>query len=151
MPSGIYKRKAGPENAEPIHRPFCGRGHSFELVGRTPAGNCRECMAFRTREWIKKQPHTKEQDRRRNNRLVDMHGITLEQWQEMFTKQQGKCAICGRHQSEFKRVICVDHNHVTGKNRSLLCSKCNGALWALENKEFYSKASAYLKSHEEVL
>jgi recombination endonuclease VII len=150
MPSGIYKRKPRIET-EPIHRPFCRRGHSFELVGRTPTGNCRGCLAFRSREWIKKQPGSEEQARRRNNRLVGMHGITLKQRQEMFNKQQGRCAICSRHQSEFRRVLCVDHNHATGKNRSLLCSKCNGALWALENKEFFVKASAYLKSHEEVL
>ena len=35
------------------------------------------------------------------------------------------CAICNRHRDEFKRNLSVDHDHKTGKVRSLLCIICN--------------------------
>lgn len=46
----------------------------------------------------------------------------------MFDKQGGCCAICGTHQSELINKLCIDHNHITGAVRGLLCSKCNSAL-----------------------
>jgi len=56
------------------------------------------------------------------------YGVTPEEYTKMFNKQNGKCAICGRHQSELTRSLCVDHNHKTGKIRGLLCNRCNLAL-----------------------
>ena len=53
------------------------------------------------------------------------YGITIEEYQIIFDKQEGKCNICGHHQNEFKRALCVDHDHVTGRIRGLLCDKCN--------------------------
>lgn len=31
------------------------------------------------------------------------YGITIDIYNEMFIKQEGKCLICNRHQSEFKK------------------------------------------------
>jgi len=39
----------------------------------------------------------------------------------------------------------IDHNHVTGKVRGLLCVSCNTTLGRLENNDFMSKAKAYLE------
>ncbi len=44
---------------------------------------------------------------------------------EFFEKQKGCCAICGKHQSQFKMRLALDHNHRTGKLRGLLCYRCN--------------------------
>ncbi len=63
-----------------------------------------------------------------NKTLQRMYGITLSQWQEMFEKQKGCCAICGTHQVELKITLNVDHCHETDKVRGLLCSGCNKAL-----------------------
>jgi len=50
----------------------------------------------------------------------------------MVRKQKGRCAICRRAEvtpasrvSRRRRNLCLDHNHVTGKIRQLLCSRCN--------------------------
>jgi hypothetical protein len=57
--------------------------------------------------------------------LKRYYNITVEEYDEMFNKQEGKCLICGHHQSEFKRRFDVDHNHTTSKIRGLLCWNCN--------------------------
>lgn len=77
------------------------------------------------------------------------YGINLEIYNEMFHSQEGRCAICGRHQSEFRLALAVDHCHETNKVRSLLCSNCNSGLGNLrDSKEMLLKAIKYLESHE---
>jgi len=45
--------------------------------------------------------------------------------------QGGKCLLCGAEESESKRRLSVDHNHMTGAIRGLLCSMCNAVVgWA---------------------
>lgn len=48
------------------------------------------------------------------------NGVTQEQFDEMFVRQDGRCAICRQ-----KNRLFVDHDHKTGKARGLLCSRCN--------------------------
>jgi Autographiviridae endonuclease VII len=55
----------------------------------------------------------------------------LAQYDEFFILQKGCCAICGKHQMELKRRLCLDHCHETGKLRGLLCSKCNTGIGML--------------------
>jgi hypothetical protein len=55
--------------------------------------------------------------------LKRRHGITPEQLDEMLTAQQGRCAVCNRN-----IILHIDHNHITGKIRGLLCIKCNTTL-----------------------
>lgn len=58
--------------------------------------------------------------------LRKKYGISREQWDELFRKQGGKCAICRcaqRYQS-----LAVDHCHKTGQVRGLLCVQCNRGL-----------------------
>jgi hypothetical protein len=56
------------------------------------------------------------------------YGITLDQYQNMFNLQEGKCAICGIHQDELTRALYIDHDHCTENIRGLLCHKCNSIL-----------------------
>lgn len=73
-------------------------------------------------------------------RILDRYGITLEQKQKMFDKQQGCCLVCGRHATELKSPLCIDHCHYTGKVRGLLCYGCNTGLSYYEkHKEGYEK------------
>lgn len=65
------------------------------------------------------------------------YGIDGDVYIELFLKQQGKCAVCGRaedrmHYSKVMRLA-VDHCHKTGKIRGLLCRECNLALGHLED------------------
>ena len=70
-----------------------------------------------------------------------LYGINQENWQAMFDNQGGCCKICGRHQTELKHVLHVDHNHTTGKVRALLCRSCNFNVgiyeaWNIKIKEY---------------
>lgn len=65
------------------------------------------------------------------NKIANMkykYGITVDVYVGMYNKQGGKCAICGRHQSELSQALYIDHDHKTGKIRGLLCAKCNSTL-----------------------
>ncbi len=62
------------------------------------------------------------------NDLKRKFGITKEEYDSMFNKQNGCCRICGKHQNEFSKALAVDHDHATKKIRGLLCSNCNKGL-----------------------
>jgi hypothetical protein len=83
----------------------------------------------------------------RNISFLKWYKLTPEDWNKMFDAQDGKCLICGRHQSEFKRRFNVDHDHKTGEIRGLLCFNCNTGLGGFhDNVEFLEKAIQYLKN-----
>lgn len=45
--------------------------------------------------------------------------------QKLSDRQEGCCAICKKPETHFKKRLAVDHSHVTGKVRGLLCYPCN--------------------------
>lgn len=65
-------------------------------------------------------------DRRKKYRRK--YGIEVEDFDRMFSEQDGRCLICGKHQVELTKRLAVDHCHTSGQVRGLLCSDCNGKL-----------------------
>ena len=83
----------------------------------------------------KQRKYNKENPLKRKNAILkNVYGITLVQYNQMFETQEGKCAICQRHQNELTRTLCVDHNHKTNKVRALLCVTCNTDVSVVENR-----------------
>ena len=80
----------------------------------------------------------------RDYNLMYKYGITIEQYNQMFKEQKGCCRICGRHQTEVTQKLNVDHCHVTGKVRGLLCWSCNHKLGWFENNR--DNVIEYLRS-----
>ena len=74
------------------------------------------------RKWYKHNP-----ERMLRYRLKGKFGLTIERFQEMLRQQDGVCAICKEH-DKINHRLSVDHNHVTGQVRGLLCTACNGML-----------------------
>lgn len=96
---------------------------------------------IRARQTEYRQAHLKEQH---NYELKSKYGITFEQKQQMYVVQGGVCAIC-RNKFTHKKYIHVDHNHVTGQIRELLCRRCNGIIgFSREDITILSNAIAYL-------
>lgn len=63
-------------------------------------------------------------ERARNSRLLKVYGITIADYEGMFKQQGGVCAVCGKPPTP-NRNLNVDHDHVSGKIRGLLCPYCN--------------------------
>lgn len=83
----------------------------------------------------------------RNYVLKQQYGIDLQIYNQMFEQQNGCCAICGKHQSELKIALAVDHDHKTGKIRGLLCRQCNLLIGnSNESVDVLKKATTYLES-----
>lgn len=61
----------------------------------------------------------------RSRHLWKKFGITLEQYEDLYRQQLGCCAVCKQHSSAFKYKLAVDHDHITGEIRGLLCYRCN--------------------------
>ena len=82
-----------------------------------------------------------------NKRYKERYGITLNEYEEMLSKQDGKCAVClvdGKATKQKKLV--VDHNHSTGSIRGLLCHSCNCGLGLFKDREeLLNKAINYLR------
>ena len=88
----------------------------------------------------------KNKDSYRNKKYLRLYNITIDDYNDMFICQAGKCAICGVHQSDLKRRLFIDHCHKTGVVRGLLCHRCNSALGLfLDNPKTVSNALKYLE------
>ena len=64
-------------------------------------------------------------------------------------KQEKPISKFGAYRSEFKKDFDVDHDHITGKVRGLLCSNCNLAVGnVLDSALVASKLASYLVKHK---
>jgi hypothetical protein len=79
----------------------------------------------------------------RSYHLKARYGITGEQAAEMLDAQDGLCAICRERPADH-----VDHDHLTGRVRGLLCFNCNGGLGQFrDDPELLRAALDYLDRH----
>lgn len=122
-----------------------GKDYSASLAGYSDA--CKRCHADRVAERRKRlgDEYTKsfkDWEYRRK------YGIRLDEYNQMFADQNGCCAICGKHQTEFKKSLAVDHDHETGKVRALLCVNCNlGVGCFRDDSDLLQAAIRYLADH----
>lgn len=86
----------------------------------------------------------------KHRQMLKKYQLTSEQYDAMVDAQKGLCAICQRECSSGRRLA-VDHDHVTGKARGLLCTSCNIRLGYIETvKAMRFKLRPflrYLKAH----
>jgi DNA-binding transcriptional MerR regulator len=101
---------------------------------RTPRG--RELRNANVRRFRLRHPEMVIRIKLRQN-----FGLTIEQYADMLSEQDGVCAICHGINASGRRLA-VDHDHVTGKIRGLLCSQCNTSLGHYE--KIKDKAQSYL-------
>lgn len=106
---------------------------------------CSNCVKLH-----RKNNYSKYKAYKRATHLRSVYGLTVEKYEEMFSKQNGKCKICnGISTDPRKNALCVDHNHTTGEIRGLLCDTCNRALGMLkDNVNIIKNAVSYLESYE---
>lgn len=81
---------------------------------------------------------------------VKRYGLSVEQYLLMLEGQDGLCAICLKPETEIKRGtlagLAVDHDHVSGLVRGLLCSRCNKGIGLLQdNPDRMRRAALYVE------
>lgn len=118
---------------------------SFHKSKGNPDGlkyHCKEC------DKIYRGTHQKTAFYHQRKNRKSKFGITVEDYDRIFDKQKGCCAICRMHQTELPRALGVDHNHETGKIRGLLCSYCNRGLgYFKESRGCLIKAIQYITKY----
>ena len=146
-------------------KPICLRGHNTVITGRNAAGMCKVCSRDHQRRFYAKNRANLLPIMRRKAKVYRLvsnkpylssqrsyfrrkYNITPEEYNLMFVKQYGKCAICKLHQSELNQRLNVDHDHETGQVRGLLCLNCNlKVVVVLETyPHLIESAQAYLMS-----
>jgi len=78
-----------------------------------------------------------------------MYGIDHKTFVAMFAAQGDRCAICGTDQPVGEGRTAqwnIDHDHVTGAIRGILCSQCNIGIGQLrDDPDLLRRAIAYLE------
>lgn len=88
---------------------------------RYPHSRCKSCDHARVKVY-----HKNNRDKVTKQQLISHrrreYGITEEEYNKMISSQNNLCAICNKPSH---KTLFIDHDHVTGKVRGLLCSHCN--------------------------
>lgn len=124
--------------------------------------NKKHVLAYQ-RKWFKDHPNYKKNkdektkkkylDTATNCQMLKAYGVSLKEYDEMFTKQNGVCFICGNPETMRTtkgqiRRLSIDHDHATGKIRKLLCDACNHGIGNFhDNIIVMERAIQYIKDH----
>lgn len=80
------------------------------------------------------------------SKLKRKFGITVDDYERMFERQNGCCQVCGTSAEENGKRLAVDHSHSTGAVRDLLCNNCNATVGFVgEDAERARKLAEYLE------
>jgi hypothetical protein len=141
------------------YKPFA----EFYVDRRNPHGFTAQCqMCMRARDKVRRgtpegklASQTRWKTWRENNpekfrnQWMRKYGITGAQYDDMYTRQNGKCLICEtvtpRKTGPRGRNLHIDHCHKHGKIRGLICGHCNSGLGQFrEDAKLLLKAAHYL-------
>lgn len=68
------------------------------------------------------------------SKRIEAYNITVEEHELLKQQQENCCKICGVSADQVRyKTLVIDHNHVTGAVRGLLCPKCNAAIGLLKD------------------
>lgn len=84
----------------------------------------------------------KDPDAYKSRKLRENYGIGIAEYDALLAAQEGCCAICGATETHNGKYLAVDHDHVTGQIRGLLCAACNKAIGLLQDRPERAAAAA---------
>lgn len=135
---GLFK---GDEQFSPAQR--------WDGSKRKASYECRTCSTARARRYrASLDPKTKKAKARQWN-IQNSYGMTEADYESMIAFQGDRCAICQNSDPKHSSGKWnIDHDHETGKVRSLLCGPCNRGLGKFEDSPARLRAAAdYLEAH----
>jgi hypothetical protein len=98
---------------------------------------CKQCHNRQVRESVAKVGGS------RKYHLKRRYDLTPREFDALLAKQGFLCPICVR-----RPAVHVDHDHVTGRVRGILCEMCNGGLGQFrDNPQSIENAIEYLERH----
>jgi hypothetical protein len=124
------------------------------LDGKQP--RCKVCQAAQAKRYRGSQAGRERLTRiQRASNLRNNHGLTMEAYEILLASQSGLCAICGRPETSARRgalrLLAVDHNHLTGAIRGLLCMSCNQGIGIFgDNPGRLEAAAIYLRRNQKM-
>ena len=104
----------------------------------------------------------KKEDYAKNGRrykLSSQYGLTPNDYQDILEKQGNRCPICGCYADDYKeytgKYLAVDHHHVTGGIRGLLCMTCNTKMAFIDGYEsriftYRNTPATHFLTHEQL-
>lgn len=104
---------------------------------------CKECVSKTSAKWYASDI---EENRKKNrhSHYRNTYNIEPEVYYKMRNEQNNCCAICG----QMPKLLRLDHDHITGNIRQLLCMNCNTGLGHFRDSlELLDKAKSYLEHH----
>ena len=122
--------------------------------------DCTECSAKRNKKYYlenknkiaatNKKWTQENKEKIQNAKAQKKFGISLKEKNQLFKAQGSACAICKSTKNTTPRDWDVDHCHVTGKIRGILCSNCNRGLGLFQdNQQNLLRAAKYLDEHRQ--
>ena len=109
----------------------------------------RDQLRAANRAWDAAHPEKTRADNR--TQRLRRYGLTHAQYDAMLEAQGGVCGLCGKvetHRGRNGEVsrLAVDHDHVTGSIRALLCHSCNtGVGLFLDDPALLRRAADYIE------
>jgi hypothetical protein len=117
--------------------PACGLTKAFDefpLNKRTASGYATYCKPCHN---AKGKASRERSGGARKYHLWRRYGLALADHERMLVEQDNLCAVCGEGEPRH-----VDHDHVTGRVRGLLCFGCNGGLGQFRDDPARLRAAA---------
>lgn len=114
---------------------------------------CKECRNAYNLKLYHTNDKQKENHRKASwkHQIKKNYGLTPDAYYEMLESQEGCCKICNTHIDSINtHVLYIDHCHITGKVRGLLCQQCNSGLGMFkDDPALLEKAKEYLNENSD--
>ena len=122
----------------------CGVSKTLDLFYKSKSGTfgksgqCKDCTNKRHKEnYCPQKAFAKA--------LKGKYNLTIDDYDQLLLDQNGSCAICNGSETGHLGRFVVDHDHLTGKVRGLLCWSCNVGIGHLkDNPKILVSAANYL-------
>lgn len=151
--------------------PACGQVKTEDMYHKSSSkrgvqAHCKQCQKRRHRERRENNPElfrtynlrakAKAREtgidkvRLKRWRLKTMYGLEYDEYMAMLQQQNRQCKICNKDLGDNTKHIHVDHCHVNGHVRGILCHNCNKGLGNfMDDIDLMLKAVEYLKENKE--
>lgn len=147
------------------HKKFCPRCEKIKDLDEFStmktkskiASHCKKCNREMLNEYYDTEKGKKAANNKymrnkikyKNSKLLREYGISLDEYNLILENQGGGCAICGRTEEENGKMLAVDHDHVTLKNRAILCASCNLVIGFIEKNNLdIEDIKNYINKHK---